>query len=823
MPVLPSHHLYVPSEGRQDASIIILGEAPGASEHIKKRPFIGTSGKLLFGDILIRAGIQREQCFITNVVPVRPPDNHMHKLITIGVDVHEEMALTRARLQRMVMEHPRKVIIALGNTAMECLLGRKVPVSLWRGSLLPGAFHGTNVFPMIHPAAIFREYSYLPVTRNDASRLKRFIADPDFDVPPKTLRMHSKSVTVSLRKRDERLHAPDPQMFIDAIHRYMSSGRPVSVDIETYVETITVVGLAISPTDAISIPFTGQFSIDQELDIIDALRDLLTSDQPKIFQNGIYDCTYFADKWGIGVHGYVYDTLLMHHAIASELPHSLAFLTSFYTDWPYYKSMSKEASGADYNDAHWEYNALDVTNTYEAWEKLCGQMDHFKRWDIYWNYYWRLNRNLGEIQRRGFRLNIVSKDQLRIEMNARVEEYRMQLMEHAREVGFDKPLYGKKGGVSSQKLASLLYDKLRMPKQYKKVDGKKRITTDKMSIAKLRRKYPQHIPILDLVRKIQDDNKMINDFLKSTEDPDGIVRTSYNIAGNARKDDAEGGTETGRLSSGTNPYGRGCNMQNQPKSLRDMYIPRDGYIMWQADWSAAESYAVAWSSGDHRMLEVLTRHPLYDATITTKKIFYHEMIGAIALGIDPAAIVGPYRDLAKRVGHAWNYGMAPQKCADIVQVNIPDVPFDLRKAKAMFHALDVGLQGVVRWRGRIRHKLTTQNMRLFNCWDAIRIFFGRYDDETFREAYAWEPQSTVGMGINFRLNDLEDMWRGRRDVYLLGQTHDSMVGECLPGCRDEIEETVRRVMETPLPMVCEGMQLRIPVDIKFGNNWKEVS
>jgi uracil-DNA glycosylase len=64
----------VPGEGSPTADVVLVGEAPGASEDRTGRPFVGSAGKLL-DRLLEEAGLQREDVFITNVVKARPPGN----------------------------------------------------------------------------------------------------------------------------------------------------------------------------------------------------------------------------------------------------------------------------------------------------------------------------------------------------------------------------------------------------------------------------------------------------------------------------------------------------------------------------------------------------------------------------------------------------------------------------------------------------------------------------------------------------------------------------------------------------------------------------
>ena len=66
---------FVPGEGPAPARIMIVGEAPGASEDKQGRPFVGRAGRLLDELLAGVAGLQREDVFITNVLKARPPGN----------------------------------------------------------------------------------------------------------------------------------------------------------------------------------------------------------------------------------------------------------------------------------------------------------------------------------------------------------------------------------------------------------------------------------------------------------------------------------------------------------------------------------------------------------------------------------------------------------------------------------------------------------------------------------------------------------------------------------------------------------------------------
>ena len=67
--------MIIQPEGDKNAKIWIIGEAPGAQEEKTGRPFVGGSGRVL-DSILAKAGIQRDGCYITNVINERPKENN---------------------------------------------------------------------------------------------------------------------------------------------------------------------------------------------------------------------------------------------------------------------------------------------------------------------------------------------------------------------------------------------------------------------------------------------------------------------------------------------------------------------------------------------------------------------------------------------------------------------------------------------------------------------------------------------------------------------------------------------------------------------------
>ncbi|HZC88471.1 MAG TPA: uracil-DNA glycosylase [Nitrososphaera sp.] len=153
----------VPGEGQLAAKIMFIGEAPGKTEDEKGRPFIGTAGKVL-DNMLKKAGIERSQVFITNVVKCRPPNNR--------VPEEDEVIACRPYLDRQIALIRPKVICILGRTAYSSLLGGG-SITANRGKIVERA--GQKYFLTIHPAAAIYNKSLISVLEADLKKLAKEI------------------------------------------------------------------------------------------------------------------------------------------------------------------------------------------------------------------------------------------------------------------------------------------------------------------------------------------------------------------------------------------------------------------------------------------------------------------------------------------------------------------------------------------------------------------------------------------------------------------------------------------------------------------------
>jgi uracil-DNA glycosylase len=149
----------VPGEGDPDAEVMLVGEAPGASEDEQGRPFVGRAGRLL-DELLEAAGLVRADVFITNVVKARPPGNRDPK----AAEVAHHMPWLE---QQLALIRPG-VVIPLGRHALAHFApGKKITEV--HGRLI--VERERQLVAWLHPAAALRSRNFRETLFEDARAL----------------------------------------------------------------------------------------------------------------------------------------------------------------------------------------------------------------------------------------------------------------------------------------------------------------------------------------------------------------------------------------------------------------------------------------------------------------------------------------------------------------------------------------------------------------------------------------------------------------------------------------------------------------------------
>jgi uracil-DNA glycosylase len=158
----------VPGDGQTSAKIIFIGEAPGKNEDEKGRPFIGVAGRIL-DEALQKAGIERSQVFITNIVKCRPPGNRIPE--------DDECSACRPYLDRQISLIAPRIICILGATAYSSILGGK-SITQNRGKIIKRK--GQKYLITIHPAAAIYNKNLRHALEDDLSSLSQEIKKMEY-------------------------------------------------------------------------------------------------------------------------------------------------------------------------------------------------------------------------------------------------------------------------------------------------------------------------------------------------------------------------------------------------------------------------------------------------------------------------------------------------------------------------------------------------------------------------------------------------------------------------------------------------------------------
>ncbi len=138
------------SDGNPKSKIMVIGEAPGANEDQEGLPFVGRAGQLL-DKMLSAINLDRKKVYISNIINYRPPENRRP---------------TEAEIKRylpFISKHIEiinpKILVLLGSTAMNALIGDEIVISKMRGKWIEKQFGSckTSVIITFHPAFLMRQ------------------------------------------------------------------------------------------------------------------------------------------------------------------------------------------------------------------------------------------------------------------------------------------------------------------------------------------------------------------------------------------------------------------------------------------------------------------------------------------------------------------------------------------------------------------------------------------------------------------------------------------------------------------------------------------
>lgn len=468
------------------------------------------------------------------------------------------------------------------------------------------------------------------------------------------------------------------------------------------------------------------------------------------------------------------------------------------------------ANYTDQDVTRWRYNIKDILYTREIAEVLQGviKSQNPKLQSFYEFQQYELAPALTRVMNRGIRIDLEKKEELFKQLSEILVSVEKNL-----EYIIGEPFNPK----STPQVRAVFKDLLGIKPKVNRKTGTESFGSEHMLEYLV--EYPIYAPLIKLLLEYRSIGIFVRTFLAAKVDEDGRMRTSYNVAG----------TKTYRLASRKNAFGKGMNLQNVPKegkidlkyslssveptendnedtlevaidgettgitelpNCKRLFIPDDGYVFFDIDYSGADARVVAFDSDCKFLISIFNDDKL-DLYATIASEYYGRTITK----------KDKERQIFKAICHGTNYlGKAPTLAG---------------KAGLLVHEVDKvqkfyfsACPEVKRW--QLRH---IANMEKFgfveNVFGARGYFLDRSDNMINNKAIAWVPQSTIGILVNKGLVNI-DKKENPRNVQVLLQTHDSLSGQFL-----EIDkEAPNRIIGHMKIALQYNKPLIIPADIK---------
>jgi DNA polymerase-1 len=601
----------------QNPTVLLVGEAPGATEDRKDRPFVGKSGKFL------RDMVEDElllNCAYTNTIRCRPPDN--------ATPTTRQLKLCQPFLfSDLEVFKDVEVVVLLGNSALKSATGYS-GITSWRGRQLQKNINGNSFtfLPTFHPAAV------LP-GRGNPERLDQWMSDLA-DVSEMVEGVLKQPADAHYEYMLVNDMASAKVMFAEIKEAGRVAFDLEFVSLQAFVGGNEIIMASFATKDkawAIPIYHPESGFLGDEFDIIELLEEFATDDEiKKIGHNIKIDHLIMLSTLGTEVHGVDGDTMLLSQVVDSrKLLHDLAQLASKYLNMVDYdqelRTYLEEHPEADPKqggsyakvplDILWLYAAKDASATYLLESILLDMLDAKQR-VLYEQLVLPCSDTFTRIEANGCKpdIDIIEMyDMIYEEENAallqklrrdkdviELEKQMNGISDKSREVIFTddgriSTVSTKSGGFkmynpnSSQQTAKLLYDIKGHPVLGLTKKKKPSVAAD--VIADLNDPWLDEYRLWKLYASAR--SKYLTK-MPGWIDADGRIRSEYSIVG----------AETGRTSS------KKPNLQNIPTPEKEPGTLLEEFPIKNAfthTWDGGCIYAVDYKAVEMRMMATLSR------------------------------------------------------------------------------------------------------------------------------------------------------------------------------------------------------------------------
>lgn len=589
-------------------------------------------------------------------------------------------------------------------------------------------------------------------------------------------------------------------------------------DIETFGGIPTCISFCFDGRESCTIPLldTG-VSINERVMMMHIVAQVLNSNVPKVNQNIKFDWKKL-ERFGFYVRNVCGDTLLATSTLYCEFPKNLGFLTSIYTDMPYFKDEGKQYDPTLHNrDKLYLYCAKDSLATHQIYSKQQTEMVETSVLQVY-NKLIEILPLYKRMEERG----ILIDGERREALTAKYEtlfDIQLYKLRNLTGVANFNPL----SPVQSQKF---VYDTL----GYKSIRGVKHTkagnpSSDEESLDLLIWMGGESESSNEILRTIINCRKFhkVLELLYSPLYFDGRFRCEFNLAGQENGRTSASHTtdnylifhkrtikniDLGHSLQTIGKHGFEVDGEEYGKDIRSMFVPSPGYCFVECDLSQAEARVDAILAADFDFI------PIFDGPIGV-----HRLTGSWLFNKQPEEIKKGTREYyeAKTARHAGERNMQEDRLMMMIHRPIKECVLILK----IFHNNQPSIKET--FHADIRKYLQKEKV-LVAPNGRRRDFFGRFDKDQINEAISFLPQAIV---TDYLKNGL---WRTFEECPFaipLSEAHDGFLAEVELGKEMEYATTFQRNTVVDIDFrtctLSRDYMLKIPMEAEWSKtNWQEM-
>ena len=564
-------------EGNKEAKILFVSDFLRTKEAIEKSILSGERRDILI-NALNSAGVVSSDYAFTIIHPTSANGNKISSFNK------EQKIYAQIACKELINQSKANVIVPIGEYALKYITGIE-EIKKYHLSILTSKaeFGSRKVVPLLHMETIQRSYSDVAYIRFGATRLKEEMSSTLLNIPARKFHL-SLDCTFDFQ--------------VDYLENIIKNATEVSTDVETGNGCVNTVGIAISPYEAIVIESTPQGKTPAQFHKLwDLYRKIWQSESiGKIAQNGLFESTW-ASVYGIKFNNLSFDTMWAMKFLHPTLERGLDNVGRIYTRYPYWKDDHSDFNNIRNWRSHLEYCGKDCTGQFAAKESMAKALQARGLEKPFFNLIMKQFPIANEMMSRGFRLDKETLESMKLSAQRDIESVTQSFDEECIE------RIGNKINVNSPKQVkeALKAIGIKIP------TAKKKETTSRTALMKLKNKHPKETIIRDIL-KIDQLNKKSDEYLNFKCDDDGRIRFSMDLSSD------ENGIWIGKKTI----FDKGFDATKVPAIVKNCIIADDGKTFVQIKINQPELRFISIDAPEYKLMDMLNKHKDISKYIASK-------------------------------------------------------------------------------------------------------------------------------------------------------------------------------------------------------------